>query len=142
MGKLARLGVFCLMGLAICLARLIEVEYQPERLSINAPPTAASAEREPQVEAEAKATVRAVVLSGSVKATTQANVTRVSGRQYTVRSGDTLDRISKKVYGTRRHWRTILKANRKVIPRDPRAMRAGVVLEIPCLDSSQSTGPN
>ena len=37
MGNFARLGVLCLMALAIAVARLVEVEFRPE---VNAPKTA------------------------------------------------------------------------------------------------------
>ena len=51
-------------------------------------------------------------------------------RTYTVKQGDTLDKISRKVYGTRRHWRFLRDANKDRIP-DPRRMRAGVELQVP-----------
>lgn len=35
---------------------------------------------------------------------------------YEVQPGDTLDKISQRVYGTRRHWKKILQANQRVIP--------------------------
>lgn len=53
-------------------------------------------------------------------------------RTYEVKPGDTLDKISQQVYGTRRHWRKILDANRRVIP-TPQAMRAGIRLTIPAI---------
>ncbi|HBP20216.1 MAG TPA: hypothetical protein DEA08_20805, partial [Planctomycetes bacterium] len=50
MGNVARLGVFCLMGLAIALSRLIEVELSPPEpieLRAEAPSAAATGDAQP-----------------------------------------------------------------------------------------------
>jgi LysM repeat protein len=49
---------------------------------------------------------------------------------YTVQSGDTLSRISSKVYGTSGRWGEIFEANRDQLP-SPNALRPGQVLKIP-----------
>lgn len=49
---------------------------------------------------------------------------------YTVRSGDTLSRISRTVYGTSGRWTDIFEANRDQLP-SPNALRPGQVLQIP-----------
>ncbi len=49
-------------------------------------------------------------------------------RTYTVSAGDTLGRISAKVYGTCKKWRRIQEANGNL---DPRRLRAGMELAIP-----------
>jgi nucleoid-associated protein YgaU len=49
---------------------------------------------------------------------------------YTVETGDTLSRISQKVYGTSGRWTEIFEANRDQLP-SPNALRVGQVLRIP-----------
>jgi len=49
---------------------------------------------------------------------------------YTVVSGDTPDRISKKVYGDRKYWRSLLAANGID---DPGSLQLGAVLKVPKL---------
>lgn len=127
MGNKARLGVFCLMGLAIALARLIEVQYQPERLSVV---EASPARIEQPAPAAKQAVAQQVIASPAAPAINPSPAPRE--RTYTVKPGETLDKISQRVYGTRRHWRLIRDANTDRIP-DPRRMRAGVELRIPAL---------
>ncbi|MFO7724615.1 MAG: LysM peptidoglycan-binding domain-containing protein [Oceanipulchritudo sp.] len=49
---------------------------------------------------------------------------------YTVKSGDTLSRISLNVYGVRGRWAEIFEANRDTLP-SPNALQPGQVLTIP-----------
>lgn len=49
---------------------------------------------------------------------------------YTVQAGDTLSRISSRVYGTPHRWAEIFEANRDQLP-SPNALRVGQVLRIP-----------
>ncbi|WFB35018.1 LysM peptidoglycan-binding domain-containing protein [Kiritimatiellota bacterium B12222] len=51
-------------------------------------------------------------------------------KTYTVKRGDTLGRISQKMYGEASRWRTIYDANRDVIP-NQNALKLGTVLVIP-----------
>ncbi len=51
-------------------------------------------------------------------------------QEYTVQSGDTLQKISKKFYDSYRKWNKIYEANKDKI-RDPNRLKAGVVLTIP-----------
>lgn len=51
-------------------------------------------------------------------------------KEYTVESGDTLTRISAKVYGTMNRWQDIYEANRDVLPNQD-SLRIGMVLQIP-----------
>ncbi len=62
--------------------------------------------------------------------TNTAPVAASSGRTYTVKSGDTLSRISTEVYGNSARWQDIFNANRDVLP-NPNALRVGQVLKIP-----------
>lgn len=51
-------------------------------------------------------------------------------RTYTIRSGDTLYKISKQVYGDAARWRELLEANREQIP-DPGNLKVGATITIP-----------
>jgi nucleoid-associated protein YgaU len=48
--------------------------------------------------------------------------------EYTVREGDTIVRIAKRLYGKDEHWQSIAKANPRV---DPQKLRAGQTLKVP-----------
>ncbi|MCE9618917.1 MAG: LysM peptidoglycan-binding domain-containing protein [Planctomycetes bacterium] len=50
---------------------------------------------------------------------------------YEVISGDTLSKISNKVYGDSKFWKLIYEANRKTIGNDPAALTEGMKLTIP-----------
>ncbi|MCX5701405.1 MAG: LysM peptidoglycan-binding domain-containing protein [Candidatus Omnitrophica bacterium] len=56
----------------------------------------------------------------------------VAGRfvQYTVQKGDTLQKISKKMYGTTKKWNTIYEANTNTL-KGPNKIYTGQVLNIP-----------
>lgn len=59
----------------------------------------------------------------------------VSVHEYTVRTGDSLSRIAKKVYGNGRLWQRIYDANRDQLP-NANKLRPGMVLKIPALDGT------
>lgn len=129
MGRVARAGVFCLMGLAIALARMVEIEMRPQRLVVEAevaplPPVEIEPDGAPPADLAEEALAAG---DGNAVASSQD-----APSVYEVKPGDTLDKISQQVYGTRRHWQKILDANRDVIP-TPQAMRAGVRLKIPAI---------
>ena len=56
---------------------------------------------------------------------------RKAARTYVVRKGDTLQKISKKFYGTTKKWRRIYKANRKTLSKGPDKIQPGMQLVIP-----------
>ena len=56
---------------------------------------------------------------------------RKTARTYVVRKGDTLQKISKKFYGTTKKWRRIYKANRKTLSKGPDKLQPGMKLVIP-----------
>lgn len=60
----------------------------------------------------------------------QAAAPAAAWRQYAVVSGDTLEKISRKMYGSGRHANLILDANRDTV-RSERSLRVGQVLQIP-----------
>ena len=137
MGNIARVGVFCLMGLAIAVARLVEVEFQPEALVVTTDAPRPLAEEPEEFVSSAQGSSATAAVAGEVLA--EAGNGGEGGRTYEVRPGDNLGTISQKVYGTARHWKAILEANRDVIP-DPRRMRAGVRLKIPEVKRDRSSG--
>jgi len=120
-GNSARFGVIFLMGLAIAVARLVEVELRPPKLSV----AAAEAKASPLASPAAKSAPEAKRVAPA-----KPRPAPTKGREYTVRSGDTLQKISKRAYGTTRHWQAILAANKKAIPNLKR-MRAGTRLVLP-----------
>lgn len=128
MGNSARLGVFCLMALSIALSRFVEVELRPQALSV---------EQQAAVKGEERATK-----SGPGQPARRASTPappkpkpkpKPAVRTYVVQKGDTLGAISKKAYGTTRHWKAILEANRDVIA-SPKAVRAGKTLKLPKIE--------
>jgi len=52
-------------------------------------------------------------------------------RTYVVRKGDTLQKISKKYYGTTKQWRRIYQANRSTLAKGPDKIQIGMKLIIP-----------
>lgn len=115
------------MALAIALSRLIEVEVRPQALSVGAEPVA-TAKPEPKPlpnTLQDPAPPPAAPQPGG-----EPPGRSPVGRTYTVLPGDTLGAISKKAYGTTRHWKAILEANRDVIPSEAK-MRAGAELRLP-----------
>lgn len=61
---------------------------------------------------------------------TQDESTAVAGMQYTVLKDDTLQKISKKVYGSFGKWTKIYDANKDKI-KNPNSVKPGIVLTIP-----------
>lgn len=55
---------------------------------------------------------------------------RVVMKKYTVRKGDTLQKISKKFYGTTKRWREIYEANKRKL-KTPHSIYPGQIINIP-----------
>ena len=68
----------------------------------------------------------------------KASVAAPESKNYVVEKDDTLQKISKKVYGTYSRWPSIYDANRDVI-KDPNFLRAGITLKIPPLETLKAT---
>jgi nucleoid-associated protein YgaU len=83
------------------------------------PPVDTSAEQPAAKSTQSKAQPKESYASGSK-----------SARSYTVKKGDTLQKISQKFYGTTKKWRQIYEANRKVL-KDPDKLTVGTKLTIP-----------
>lgn len=128
MGRWARMGVVCLMGLAIGLARLVEVELDPA-----VPPSlsVALAGQEPVID---ESPARAPTADpGGPPAATGAGATAADpggSRTHVVKAGETLGTISSKEYGTSKHWKRILDANPGL---DPARLRLGQRLILPAI---------
>lgn len=54
-----------------------------------------------------------------------------TGPHYTVQPGDSLQRISQKLYGNSNHWEKIYEMNKSKIGSSPARIRVGMVLELP-----------
>lgn len=72
-------------------------------------------------------------------------VTAVAGTQigiekYTVQKGDTLEKISKKFYGTTKKWNKIYKANKAILPA-PDKIYPGQIIDIPVEVPSELKAP-
>lgn len=68
----------------------------------------------------------------SDSATTASDKTSpTSGNTYTVKPGDSLQRIASKLYGSSDKWQKIYELNRSSIGGDPHRLRAGAVLKLP-----------
>jgi nucleoid-associated protein YgaU len=50
---------------------------------------------------------------------------------YTVKKGDSLSKIAKRVYGDAQQWRRIYEANREVVGGNPDLIHPGQVLKLP-----------
>ena len=59
-----------------------------------------------------------------------ANAPTAGARTYTIKSGDSLYKIAREVYGDSSRWREILEANRATLP-DDRNLKVGTVIVIP-----------
>lgn len=71
-----------------------------------------------------------VTAEGERRAASQVRTAPATPRTYTVRTGDTLFAIAKRMLGSGSRWREIYNANVSVIGRDPNLIRPGQVLRI------------
>lgn len=76
------------------------------------------------------ATATTTTTNTTPPAQTGVNTAGAATRTYTVVTGDTLTRISTKVYGESGRWQDIFQANRDQLP-NPNALRVGQSLKIP-----------
>jgi nucleoid-associated protein YgaU len=133
MGRWARMGVVCLMGLAISLARLVEVELDPV-----APPalSVTTAAAEPVIEESPSRPGRPIIIVPRAASTDPADPAApapatepsAGARTHVVKSGESLGTISTKEYGSAKHWKRILDANPGL---DPARLQLGQRLAIP-----------
>jgi nucleoid-associated protein YgaU len=117
------------MGLAICLARLVEVELGPGPKAVvtAAPAPVASAQAATPASPASPPPIAPVPVTAA--AAPQAIVEPIV-RTVVIKKGDTLGSISTKVYGTSKLWKKIYSANRGVLPA-PNRLKVGKTLVIP-----------
>ncbi len=58
-----------------------------------------------------------------------AGTSKITGASYTIKSGDTLQKISQSKYGTTKRWKAILKANPQI--KDPNKLTVGQKIKLP-----------
>lgn len=68
---------------------------------------------------------------GKVKKKSSRTNTKVRVTAYTVKKGDCLFNIAKRIYGSGSKWRIIYNANKKVVGSNPNKLKIGMVLKIP-----------
>lgn len=74
--------------------------------------------------------VKAPAGAGVAAATVRPD-TKPQAKTYTVKSGDSLSTIAKRVYGDSSRWQQIYIANKQAIGSDPNKLKVGLVLVIP-----------
>jgi nucleoid-associated protein YgaU len=155
MGSAAKFGLLILMALVIALARFLEGEVKPRRVT---PPSMSVAQA--LINGQRTNTSRVVPDNGQGQTTNlarpginpnanqgqapqpnvrpKARAAPVSSRTYKALKRDTLGRISKKMYGTTRHWKEILKANKKELKGNEKGLKPGMKLVIPNIKKKKS----
>lgn len=108
--------------------RVIEVEFGPSSKSEKAPKKEPAAPLQKTEEQDVWGN-RGYVAESEPLEITEPQETG-SFEQYTVQKGDTLQKISKKMYGTTKKWNSIYKANTDTL-KGPNKIYPGQVLNIP-----------
>lgn len=103
--------------------RVVDLEAQLERMQI-------VSRRETRSLQESAGEAVAVEVAPIVIAPVAEQAVEARPQSYTVQAGDTLSRISSKVYGESGRWGAIFEANRDQLP-SPNALKPGQVLIIP-----------
>ena len=92
----------------------------------------------PQASPDARTTLKASIADKGVLLPL---IVRPHGEQegvYEVVAGDTLEKISTKLYGNPGRWREIFNLNKSKLPR-PNALKVGQTLKLPATPSSSSS---
>lgn len=131
MGTAARVGLVILMLIVVISHRLMEEvlfgQAAADRpLVAVAPPEEPPAPRVLLVEAGSGGADPARIDAPAPRP----EAPEVATGEYVIQAGDSLSKISKKVYGTSHKWQAILDANRDRIP-DEKRLKVGVALRIP-----------
>jgi len=124
MGSSAKFGLLVLMALVVAMARFLEGEVRPHK------PKAFKLHAKA---ADPRAVTPAPIgpLPGARPRAPSVVAPPTGPKKYKVRGGDTLGQISRRVYGTTRYWRTILKANSPLLRGRPERLKPGMELTIP-----------
>ncbi len=88
--------------------------------------TAKTADKLPAVKTPVK-------INAPAKQVVEKNVAKIAKQLYIVKSGDTLSRISRKFYGSSKHYRHIMNANKKLL-KTAKDLKPGQQLTIPSLN--------
>lgn len=135
MGTAAKFGLLVLMALVIALARFLEGEVRLKKKP-KTPPIAIH--KKPEIKA-AQPNARSQAAQPSAQPQTQPQQQNPAspapantGKSYKVRKGDTLGRISRRVYGSSRHWKSILRAN-SFLRGKAKNLKPGQTLSIPTI---------
>jgi nucleoid-associated protein YgaU len=109
----------------------IELPIFNKKKELGVPATQAGLTQESSVAAEA-ALGTETIQNESITETTPASATGTPVRleKYTVQNGDTLEKISKKFYGTTKYWAKIYEANKDTL-KGPDKIYPGKVINIP-----------
>lgn len=102
------------------------------------PALASDAAQVPEAAEVAAAPEHNFDLPESVPVPKKEAVASAAPQDYVVEKDDTLQKISKKVYGSYSKWTKIYEANRDVI-KDPNFLKAGITLKIPALETPAAT---
>ena len=136
MGSAAKFGMLVLMAMVIALARFLEGEVKPKRpqrvtkLEISTPKETKKPSILPKDQQQMRLNKEQPIdLARQVQPTLAP--AQKPKRSYKVRKNDNLGRISRRYYGTTKHWKHILKANDKILKGNERAVRPGMLLVIP-----------
>jgi nucleoid-associated protein YgaU len=81
--------------------------------------------------APARAPAAAAATTLHASGTGESTKAETGNGTYTVVAGDTLSRISSKVFGDSKHWKQIYEANKDTIGADPKDLKIGQVLKVP-----------
>ncbi|MEM7525048.1 MAG: LysM peptidoglycan-binding domain-containing protein, partial [Pseudomonadota bacterium] len=60
------------------------------------------------------------------------------GGEYVIKAGDTVSKVSRRVYGNDVPYQILFSANSDVIGADPSLVEIGMVLRLPCLDGDNN----
>ena len=110
--------------------QIIDVEFRPVQVESGPKPSIPAQEvsRVPKEIAVAKPEV--VIAPVSPVAPVEQPSRAIVMKKYTVRKDDTLQKISKKFYGTTRRWKELYNVNREVL-KGPDEIYPGQIIEIP-----------
>jgi LysM repeat protein len=121
--------------------KVVEVELYPLVRFENKPKEKVSRETAvPGVQKQEAAGNEGYITKSAAPEIKQPAETPKEVQEYTVREGDTLQKIAKKFYGTTKKWTLIYDANKATL-KGPDRIYPGQVLNIP-LDSSKKIGAN
>ena len=136
MGNSEKIGLLILMGLMVGLARFLEGEVKVKRSKD--PIQVTSTAIEPAIIA-GRGPAQAIAPTAPVTPITATAPERAAPgpKSYKVQKGDTLGRVSQRVYGTTRHWKRLLEANKRLLKGKPERLKPGMTLAVPQVSTNR-----